>query len=215
MKPSNGTGSEELLVESDHTQSPMSWSPDGNFILYSNPAGINDSGTNFEAHVWALPLKGGRKAFPLLNTRFLESWVQISPDGKWFAYTSGETGPLQIYVQSFPPGRGKWQISRNGGIYPRWGADGKELFFMETPDFGKVMAAEIHASGSTLESSVPHPLFDSGYYGTTKGHTVFAHTFTVSRDGQRFLIPRAEVNHAVSGLNPPITVVVNWVAARK
>jgi eukaryotic-like serine/threonine-protein kinase len=213
MKPSNGTGSEELLVESlDHTQSPMSWSADGNFILYSTPAGLSDSDTS---DVWALPLKGERKAFPLLNTRFLESWAQISPDGKWFAYTSGETGPIQIYVQSFPPGRGKWQISRNGGIYPRWRADGKELFFMETPDFGKVMAAEIHASGSTLESSVPHPLFDSGYYGTMRGHTPFSHTFAVSRDGQRFLIPRAEADHIAPLLNPPITVVVNWTAALK
>ena len=86
---------------------------------------------------------------------------------------------------------------------------------METSDFGKVMAAEIHDTGSTLESSVPHPLFDSGYYGTMRGHSAFSNAFAVSRDGERFLIPRAEGNHTASGLNQPITVVLNWTAALK
>src|SRR5262249_34115828 len=125
QKLSNGTGGEELLFESDVVKMPMSWSSAINTILFyvGDPKNAND--------VWALPQTGDRKPFPVLQTAFNEAHPQISPDGKWLAYTSNETGSPQIYVQSFPPGHGKWQISNNGGTFSRWRSDGKELFYME------------------------------------------------------------------------------------
>ena len=216
IKPSQGTGSEKLLVESDSVQTPWSWSRDGAFILYSNPGGLNQSGTGYDGDVWALPLNGQRKPIPLLHTEFIETHAQISPDGKWFACQSDETGRNEIYVQSFPPGADKWQISKNGGVAPRWRPDGKELFLMDTWSFSRVLVAEIHTSGSTLQFSEPHPLFESGFIAGMRGHdAAFTNVYAVSRDGQRFVIPRVEGQTMASVLNPPITVVLNWTAALK
>jgi Tol biopolymer transport system component len=209
QKLSNGTGTEELLFESDVLKMPMSWSTAANTVLFY----VQDpkSGTD----VWALPLAGDRKPLPLLQTAFNESHPQISPDGKWFAYTSNETGRAEIYVQSFPPGGGKWQVSSNGGVFARWRPDGKELFYMERPSFSKVVAVAIHPTGSTFEFSPPRPLFDSGYLNNAPGHTGGNYnTFDVSSDGQRFVIPRPEATDITGALaNTPITVVLNWTAA--
>jgi Tol biopolymer transport system component len=209
QKLSNGTGNEELLVESDLVKSPTSWSADGEIILYM----VLDPKTN--ADVWALPLTGDRKPFPVLQTPFVESHPQISPNGKWIAYSSDETGRREIYVQSFPPGAGKWQISTNGGFYPRWRRDGKELFYMETLSRGKLLSVEVNANGATLESSVPRPLFDSGYINLSFSHTGNWNTYAVSADGQRFLVPRPESSLTGELNSTPITVVLNWTAGLK
>jgi Tol biopolymer transport system component len=200
-KPSNFVGNEELLVESDFVKMPMSWS--ANVLLYyeSNPKTSND--------VWALPLTGDRKPFPLLQYRFSESHPQISPDGKWFAYYSNETGRNEVYVQSFPPGAGKWQISTNGGWFPRWRSDGKELFYTENNSFSKLMAVTTTTTDKTLDASTPVALFDTAYDNAAiRGHTGYWNTFAVSRDGMKFLIPRPESTEAT--VPTPITVVVNW-----
>jgi serine/threonine protein kinase len=209
QKLANGTGNEELLIESDLVKSPTSWSADGKFILYM----VQDPKTN--ADVWALPLTGDRKPFPLLQTPFIESHPQISPDGKWFAYSSDETGRREIYVQSLPPGAGKWQISSNGGFYARWRRDGKELFYMETISRGKLISVGVNAAGATLEFSTPRPLFDTGYVNLSFSHTGNWNTFAVSADGQRFLIPRPESSLTGDLNNTPITVVLNWRAGLK
>ena len=209
QKLSNGTGSEELLVESELVKTPTSWSADDKFVLYM----VIDPKTGQD--VWALPLTGDRKPFPILQTLFNEAHPQISPNGKWIAYASDETGRREIYVQSFPPGAGKWQISSNGGVYARWRRDGKELFYMESLSLGKMVSVGINATGTTLEFSVPHPLFDSGYVNLGFGHTGNWNTYAVSADGQRFLIPRPEFNLAGDLANAPITVVLNWQAGLK
>jgi serine/threonine protein kinase/Tol biopolymer transport system component len=207
QKLSNGTGGEELLFESDAVKMPMSWSGAINTILFyvSDPKNAND--------VWALPLTGDRKPFPVLQTSFAEAHPQISPDGKWLAYTSNETGINQVYVQSFPPGHGKWQISNNGGQFSRWRADGKELFYMERGSYGKIMVVAVHATASTFEFSEPRPLFDSGYLNNAPGHTGNYNTFDVSADGQRFLIPRPDPANSDALASSPITVVLNWATA--
>jgi serine/threonine protein kinase len=208
-KQSNGVGGDELLFESDALKMPMSWSDDGNIILFY----VSESQT--AGDVWALQLNGERKAFPLLQTMFSESHPQISPDGKWFAYFSNETGRNEIYIQSFPPGAGKWQISTNGGWFPRWRSDGKELFYQETSSYGKLMAVSINASGTTVEAGTPMPLFDTLYNNAAvRGHSGNWNTFAVSADGSRFLIPRPESTTA--SLTPvPITVIVNWTSTLK
>ena len=209
LKPSNGAGNEELLFESELTKMPMSWSGDGKFVLFyvADPKTGND--------VWALPLAGDRKPFPVLQTPFGESHPQISPDGKWFAYYSNETGRAEVYVQSFPPGAGKWQISSSGGQFARWRRDGRELFYMDAQSFGKIVAVGINATGSKFEYAVPRPLFDSGYINLNFGHAANWNTFAVSADGQRFLIPRPESSFAAELANTPITVVLNWTSALK
>ena len=156
----------------------------------------------------------GSETFSCPADGIAESHPQISPDGKWFAYNSNETGRGEIYVQSFPPGRGKWQISSNGGVFSGWRPDGKELFYLERASFGKLMGVDIHPAGSTFEFSVPRALFDSGYLNNALGHTGNWNTFDVSSDGQRFLIPRPKGTSATGAVaNTPITVVVNWTAA--
>ena len=209
QKLSNGTGNEELLFESELVKTPISWSADGKFILYM----IIDPKTGSDG--WALPLTGDRKPFPILQTPFNEGHPQISPDGKWIAYASNETGRAEIYIQSFPPGAGKWQISSNGGSFARWRRDGKELFYMDAPFSGKMFSVEVNATGSTVVASVPRPLFDSGYLNLGFGHTGNWNTYAVSADGQRFLIPRPEANLTGALTNTPITVVLNWTAGLK
>jgi Tol biopolymer transport system component len=207
-KQSNGVGSEELLFESDDVKMPMSWSDDGNIILFF----VANAKTNND--VWALQLTTGeRKAIPVLQTTFTESHPQISPDGKWFAYSSNETGRSEIYIQSFPPGAGKWQISTNGGVFSRWRPDGRELFYQETASFGNLMAVKIQTTGTSLESSTPVALFETEYNnGAIRGHTGNWNTFAVSADGNRFLIPRPESTGSRAPTPAPITVVLNWTS---
>jgi dipeptidyl aminopeptidase/acylaminoacyl peptidase len=197
------------LFESELVKNPVRWSGDGKLIVYN----VDDPKTGRD--VWALPLTGDRKPFPILQTPFFEANPQISPDGKWIAYQSNETGRGEIYVQTLPTGGGKWQISSSGGGYPRWRRDGKELFYMDRPSFGKIVAVGISTAGSNFQSSAPHPLFDSGFSGAGFGHISVTNYYAVSSDGQRFLIPRPESNLTADVTNTPITVVLNWTAALK
>lgn len=207
QKPANNAGIEEQLLESEETVLPMSWSPDGSSIVYEviDPKTSND--------LWMLPPRGDRKSIPLLHTPFAETHGQFSPDGKWLAYYSNEAGHNEVYVQSFPSGGGKWQISTNGGIFPRWRRDGRELFYMSQNGGGKMMAVDVNSSGSTFEVGTPKELFDSPYVALTHSATSpMFHPFIVSTDGQRFLIPHPPSNDAAS-LTMPIVVVENWAAA--
>jgi Tol biopolymer transport system component len=205
QKPADGTGREELLVESEPPKMPMSWSSDGKFIVYwvIDPKTASDQ--------WLLPLMGDKKPVPLLQSPFNESFPQISPDGKWVAYNSNETGRAEIYVRPFPTGDGKWQISTNGANFtPRWRVDGKEIFYLGGPQL-KVTSVKVNPSGSRFEYGEPIELFDSEYVNFF--HGLNYHTYAVSPDGQRFLIPRP-VEFAGTGeaASSPITVIVNWTA---
>jgi eukaryotic-like serine/threonine-protein kinase len=211
-KASDGTGAEELLVESEVGKIPAAWSPDGKFILYwlYDKGGVVDQ--------WLLPVTGDRKPTPFLHSSFAESHSQISPDGKWIAYHSDETGRPEIYVKSFPSGEGRWQVSTNGGVFPRWRRDGKEIFFFSGSGFGstnaRLAAVPVQSTGATFEPGAPHELFDSGYVDlphiSVTGNNY--HVFAVSPDGQRFLIPRPTAGPQDTA-SSTITVVLNWTAA--
>jgi eukaryotic-like serine/threonine-protein kinase len=208
QKLANNAGTEERLVESDATTLPVSWSPDGNLTVYE----VLDPKTG-SSDLWVVPLSGDRKPSPLLHTAFVESHGQISPDGKWLAYYSNETGRIEVYVQPFPSGAGKWQISTNGGLFPRWRRDGRELFYLSQNGGGKMMAVDLKSSGSTFEPGTPKELFDSPYFAlphaTGTGGTF--HTHAVSADGRRFLIPHS-TSSDTANVTTPIAVVVNWAA---
>ena len=178
MKSADGSGPEELLIESETSKMPMSWSPDGRYIVYWVPGNIQ----------WILPLMGDRKPFQLSEGP--TSHAQISPDGKWVAYMD-MTARSEIYIKPFPTGSGLLRVSKDGGTFARWRGDGKELYFLSTISNGQMMAADISVNGSTIQAGTPHALFDSGYVNLFHINGNY-HVFAVSRDGQRFLIPRPD-----------------------
>src|SRR5207244_4626643 len=131
---------------------PMSSTPDGRSILYVTQNPSRD--------MFTLPIAGGQKPIPIVASQFDESHGQISPAGKWIAYESSETGQMEIYVRPFPNGDGKWQISAGGGFWPRWRRDGNELFYVDKPLGGKLMAVEIKAATAAFQTAAPKALFD-------------------------------------------------------
>jgi Tol biopolymer transport system component len=149
-----------------------------------------------------LPLSGERKPYPFLQSTFNELGARFSPDGKWLAYFSLESGRPEVYVVPFPGPGGKWQVSTGGGTWPRWRRDGKEIFYL-SPD-NKVMAAEVRASGTSFEIGAAQPLFETRPYRSGGA------AFDVSADGQRFIIEYAGEQPTAA-----ITLVVNWDAELK
>jgi eukaryotic-like serine/threonine-protein kinase len=160
---SDGRGAEEVIFESEKRIVPMSWSPDGRFIVF----GMSESQTS---DLWVLPLESAGGAVPkdakvelFVSTPFNETHGQISPDGRWIAYASNETkaDQYEIYVRPFPKGAGRWQVSRRGGDWPRWSRDGKELFFManvpenQTSVPGTLSTVKVGAKGDTFVYEPP------------------------------------------------------------
>jgi eukaryotic-like serine/threonine-protein kinase len=196
-KVSSGAGNQELLLKTDVGKEATDWSSDGRFIIFTA------YGLKTSADLWILPLAGDAKSYPFLETEFVEEQGHFSPDGRWIAYVSNESGRSEVYVQSFPQTGGKWLISTGGGAQPHWRGDGKELFYV-APD-KTVMAVAINATPS-FETAAPAPLFKTqvSSYGAPNRYVVTA-------DGQRFLIngPAEEVSKT------PITVTLNWTAALK
>ncbi len=201
-KASDGTGVEELLYADDHLDKrPKSWSPDGRFLLYSAV------GPKTQDDIWILPLTPERagaplKPYPFLQTPFHETREQFSPDGRWVAYQSNESGRDEIYVALFPSAGGKRQVSSSGGALPRWRQDGKEIFYINAER--KLVAVEVSAKGATLEFGEAHSLF-----GPLKGlQSVQGFLYDVSSDGQRFLV----VEPSEQDTSDALTLVLNWTA---
>ena len=184
IKLADNTRNEELLTESDVALAPMTWSSDGQTLVYwtSTPKTLGD--------IWGLPMKGERKPFAILSSPADERHPQISPDGKWIAYSSNESGRSEIYVQPFPQGT-KIQVSVNGGVFPRWGAGGKELFFMTLISAGNLMVSNIRVTGASIQRDDPKILFQTGYFNSLHIGGQY-HAYAVSSDGQRFLVPQID-----------------------
>ncbi len=205
QKTSNGVGNEEVLLKSDELQYPYDWSPDGHFLVY----GITSGGTQLE--LWYLPVTGDdRKPRAYLQSQFSQTQAQFSPDGRFLAYTSDETGRSEIYVRPFPNALGgRWLVSTNGGTQPRWRRDGKELFYISADS--KMMAAGVTTTPEFKKLDDPKALFTVPVLGGGSAFNVFR--YDVSRDGQRFLIDASATETAAA--RPPITVVLNWQALLK
>ena len=158
-KAASGAGPDELLLKSSNiSKVPTDWSLDGRFLIYY------EIDPKTKRDIWVLPLSGDRKPFPFLQTESSEAAGQLSPDGRWMAYTSDQSGAFEIYVRSFPSGGGQWQVSTKGGTGPCWRRDGKELFYY-APD-GKLMAVEVKSGPrggrqeASFEAGPPHALFE-------------------------------------------------------
>ena len=198
QKASSGASTEELLLADNLEKFPESWSRDGRFILYSCSGGP----TNYDLFV--LPLAGERKPVPFLQTPFNERQGRFSPDGRWVAYVSDESGRDEVYVTPFPNAGSKWQVSTAGGNLPRWGHDGNEIFYVVLG--GKVMAATVNVKGGNFEVGAVRQLFQTRIAGAAG-----VGNYELSPDGQRFLI----VTAPEQALSPPITLVQNWTAELK
>jgi hypothetical protein len=120
---------------------------------------------------------------------------------------------MEVYVRPFPDGSGKWTVSTNGGSSPHWRRDGRELFYLDRLTNGKMIAVSVNGAGSAFTVGPPQQLFDSGF--ATLGHNSPYQTFSVSADGQRFLIPKTEAVSAADATAAPIAVVLNWDSALK
>ena len=191
-KNADGSGSAENILDFKNPfQGPWDWSRDGKYLLVRNGN-----------ELWYMEM-ANRQTHPLLKTPYLIRNAQFSPDGKFFAYASSETGNWEVYVSPFPGVGSKWQVSRGGGEEPRWRLDGKELFYL-APD-GSLMVSSVNTSAGFI-AGLPSPLFQTHPRQAVSAMDFFS--YDVSRDGQKFL-----VNTKVESTNTaPLSVILNWRA---
>ena len=198
-KPADGSGSEQTVIESkDAEEQVPSPSPDGRYLVY-----LRRSGSQASTDLWAVPLFSDRKPIPIVQTAFLKNGAAVSPDGRWLAYQTNESGRNEIYVTAFPAGGAKWQVSTNGGGAARWRKDGKELFFLDPTD--NIVAVDVNVSGNAPQLGVPHALFQANAIQRQTG------PFDVTGDGKKFLV---NVGNLKEG-SDPLTLVLNWTAELK
>ena len=138
-----------------------------------------------------------------MQNAFNNMQPRISPDGRWMAYSSNESGRFEVYVTGFPSGGAKWQVSASGGSFPNWRRDGRELFLLDAAD--NVMAVDVNTTANGVRMGTPQALFHAGGVQTQQG------PYTVTTDGKKFLINIGDVKEE----NQPFTLVQNWPAEIK
>jgi len=208
----DGSGAVENLASLEKPSAPFSWSPDGRILSFG-------LGVIADRDIWILPAAGQpsgaptgpgeRKPRPFLETRFSIYYARSSPDGRWIAYSSNESGQAQVFVQPAPgpegkaQGSGKWQISNDGGVYPRWSSSGRELFYLGGQSMfgGKLMVAAIDP-GPAFRAAVPQPLFDL--------RLAVRAAFDVAPDGKRFLVVQAPGQELAAAQPVQLNFVLEW-----
>jgi serine/threonine-protein kinase len=191
----DGSGSEETLLTTSRHVHVHQWTLDGRTLLLE----IND--TAAPSDVAALDVDGDRTLKPLLISPFSEYSAQLSPDGRWLAYVSNESGSAQVFVRAYPSLEGKWQVSIDGGAQPRWSPRGDELFYRGG---GALMGVRVR-SGPTFVADSPVKLFEERYHVKGAGHI----GYDIAQDG-RFLFVKDLMNEARDSDTPPLVVVLNW-----
>ncbi len=198
-----------MVYESDEEIGATDWSPDGRFLLVI----LFDE--RQQSDILLLPLEGDREVIPLVNTPFDEHLAVFSPDGRWIAYNSDESGRPEVYVMPFcsptdPPGAadcdrsGRWQVSTGGGVRPCWARDGKTLYY-QTLD-RTLTAVTVDATGGAFRTSEVEALFTPDAAATNlPGLVELGYGYDVTPDGQRFI-----VNTFGAGDSTPLTLVINW-----
>ena len=198
VKSVSGAGRDEPLLISDDQRDVGDWSADGKFLAYNLILDTNRS------DVFVMPLSGAdRKPVPIAATAAQENRSRFSPDTRWIAYDSDESGRTEVYVQPFPPTGGKWQVSPSGGFHPVRRRDGRELFYLGPNN--TLMARDVR-HGATFELGPPQRLFQ-----TNTSIAAVGTGYDVSIDGKSFLV----ADRAPVGPVQPITVVLNWPALLK
>ena len=196
IRPADGTGDPALLVGTPLEEKPNDWSRDGKYLLYE----VRGEETGWD--LWYLKRKGdgsGSESLPFLQTSFRETAAKFSPDSRFVAYSSDESGRNEVYVRPFPGGKRKWQVSANGGTQPRWRKDGKELFYVErdtlmavavatTPSFTSGAATRLFQDANLTREDLPR--------------------YDVSADGRQFVLP--EPVAGTEDKPPSIHIVQNW-----
>jgi eukaryotic-like serine/threonine-protein kinase len=203
-RASSGVGADKLMFKSEATEIPVSWSPDGRHIVFSRFKPAGSAGVD----TWLLALSGEVKASPFIETPFDKAQARISPNGRWIAYTTNDSGTYQVVVQSFPdPNGGKWQITAQGGIEPKWRRDGSELYYLGFD--GNLMSVPVKQAGAgrTFEAGTPQVLFHTPVR-VSRTQSPRDRRYDVAPDG-RFLISVPTTSSA----GAPVTVLVNWASA--
>jgi Tol biopolymer transport system component len=206
-KVASGASDEQPLLVTPQDKIACDWSLDGRFLLYTSADPTTGS------DLWALPMMGDRKSFPVVRTSADEREGQFSPpDGRWVAYVSNETGIDEVYIRTFLAPGGKWLVSTNGGTDPRWARDGRELFYV-APD-GKLMAVAIHvdADGRALNVGSPTALFPTRLATGANVGVGFRSRpqYAVAPDGRFLMIVPTDDN-----LVSPISIILNWASLLK
>jgi eukaryotic-like serine/threonine-protein kinase len=194
----DGTGNEELLEQpflESMANYPSSWAPDGQHLLFDHQ---DRSG---KISVWVFPMTADRKPYAFVDTEFEAQLGKFSPDGRWVAYVSNDSGRDEVYVVPFPGPGARVQVSTEGGSQPRWRVDGRELVYLSTET--KLMAAEVTEDGNNFHVGAVRTLFLLSGLGGVPGYL-----YDITPDGQRFVA----VQDLVHTSTIPLTVVVNWDA---
>jgi Tol biopolymer transport system component len=200
IKNADGSGDAVLLYKSGNSKLVTDISPDGNYLLYSE---VNVTNGSSGWDIFALPMKGEKKRIDILSTKFSEQFGTFSPNMKWIAYQSDESGKFQIYIIPFnaisstDKASGKWQVSVDGGTYPKWMDNGKKIFFF-TPD-NKIMAVDINESGNSLSPGKPYEIFKPGNNNISR-------IYAIDKTGTKIIatVPNGQI------IQPPVTLVTNW-----
>jgi Tol biopolymer transport system component len=192
-KAADGSGAEKLVFPENNNYHFPGWSPDGKYVTYLWGEGERS------VSLWIRPANGDGKPVAAVQPPSTQSNLtsyRISPDSHWVAYASDESGQQEIYVTSFPEGKGKWRVSTNSGAYPAWSGNGKELFFKNLTD--DILVCTVTPKGSEIEVGTPQKLFHAASPG-------IGVAFDVSSDGKRVL-----VNHSEEEAQGPLQLVTNW-----
>jgi Tol biopolymer transport system component len=207
QKPSTDSAEEEPLLSSADAKQPSDFSPDGDVLLFRSQS------VKTRYDIWAVRLRrgssgrlerlDGQEPFVVVQTKSDERDPQFSPDGKWIAYESDESGRFEVYVQPFPGPGQKWPVSRGGGAQVRWPRSGSELFYIGLDNRLMAVSVELDNQRRIVKAHDPIPLFTTNVGGAV---TVRRQQYAVSPDGQRFLMNTIRDQEAAL----PITVVQNW-----
>jgi eukaryotic-like serine/threonine-protein kinase len=197
VKAASGTGPTAELWSCGDELFPNDWSRDGRFLA------VNRLTAKTSWDIWIFPMDGKSQPFAFVTGPFLEILPVFSPDERYVAYMSNETGRFEIYVQQFPGPGGKWQVSANGGVEPHWSADGKTIYFRSLD--GKIMAAPVD-TGPAFSAGVPVALFTAQTLPGPRRNDLL-----VTRDGQRFLLLSPVGREGIT----PMVVILNWPSALK
>jgi dipeptidyl aminopeptidase/acylaminoacyl peptidase len=187
------SGDVESLAEGEDWQFPSSWTPDGKLLAFV------EWSKNTGSDIWLLRTEEGHEPIPLMQTTADEAYPEFSPDGRWIAYATNESGQYEVYVQSFPEAGEKYQISTDGGLRPAWSKDGTEIFYRKGD---QVLAVSVE-TGSSFVAGRPRVLFERYYVSA-----IAVRTYDISLDGKRFVMigrepfPDTPITH--------LNVTLNW-----